>query len=135
MGTRRGFVRALPLACVGLSGCLGSGPEAGPDADVVVGPNSRLVFEPARLTVGVGERLTWFFDSSGHNVSAVPAHAEAVVLPDGAAAFSSYGDGARHRTERPGETYAHTFEVPGTYRYVCVPHLPSGMVGRVDVEP
>jgi plastocyanin len=32
-----------------------------------------------------------------------------------------------------GETYEHTFETPGEYRYVCVPHAPT-MAGRVSVE-
>jgi plastocyanin len=33
-----------------------------------------------------------------------------------------------------GETFEHTFTVPGTYVYVCVPHAGQGMIGRVIVN-
>jgi plastocyanin len=34
----------------------------------------------------------------------------------------------------PGNTYQHTFTVPGTYRYFCQPHESNGMVGEVVVK-
>ncbi|QBQ54317.1 plastocyanin/azurin family copper-binding protein [Nitrosococcus wardiae] len=30
----------------------------------------------------------------------------------------------------PGGTYRHTFTVPGTYRYFCIPHEAQGMMGE-----
>jgi len=33
-----------------------------------------------------------------------------------------------------GDTYEHTFETPGTYEYVCIPHESSEMTGTIVVE-
>jgi plastocyanin len=35
---------------------------------------------------------------------------------------------------KEGETFEVTFEVPGTYRYVCLPHEDHGMRGTVVVR-
>jgi uncharacterized membrane protein len=51
-----------------------------------------------------------------------------VVLPPEAPPFDS-GKIA------PDGSYRHTFNVPGTYKYICVPHVTFGMVGEVIVEP
>jgi plastocyanin len=59
------------------------------------------------------------------SLAAVPAN---VQLPAGAQAFDS---GA----VQPGSTYTLTFTVPGTYRYVCLPHEGAGMLGTVIVNP
>src|SRR5690606_35600387 len=53
--------------------------------------------------------------------------ADNVEQPAGAEPFDS-GNIDRRRT------WSHTFTVPGTYRYVCVPHELAGMVGVVVVE-
>jgi plastocyanin len=34
----------------------------------------------------------------------------------------------------PGKTFEHVFTVPGTYKYVCVPHEDMGMTGQVIVK-
>jgi plastocyanin len=34
----------------------------------------------------------------------------------------------------PGKDYSHTFTVPGTYKYFCIPHEAAGMVGTVVVS-
>ena len=31
------------------------------------------------------------------------------------------------------ETFEHTFEVPGTYSYICEPHVKGDMIGEVIV--
>ncbi|MCL5279758.1 MAG: plastocyanin/azurin family copper-binding protein [Planctomycetes bacterium] len=36
-------------------------------------------------------------------------------------------------TSRP-RVFQHTFEVPGTYVYFCLPHEAMGMVGKVTVQ-
>lgn len=135
--SRRRLVQSLGVAVgAGLAGC-GNAPEPTPtnQGDVQVGPDGANVFAPAELTVSVGETVTWYFASPGHNVSAVPDHAPRVSLPEGAEPFASYGaDGSPNRTETRGVTYEHTFETPGEYTYVCVPHVRLGMVGTVVVE-
>jgi len=33
----------------------------------------------------------------------------------------------------PGETFAHRFETPGSFQYICEHHAIQGMLGRIDV--
>lgn len=132
METRRVFLGTLVSAGIGLGGCTSARSGAGTAADIVAGPDSRLTFDPTELVVSPGETVTWVFDSSGHNVSAVPEHSESVSIPGGTEPFSSYDD-AQHRTMSPGETFSHRFEIPGTYEYVCIPHESAGMVGKIQV--
>jgi plastocyanin len=106
----------------------------GADVGVTAGPGGANVFEPERVTVSAGDTVGWCFESAGHNVSAVPEHSDRASIPDGAEPFASYEGGAKFRTVGTGETYAHTFETPGEYTYVCVPHATQGMVGTVVVE-
>jgi plastocyanin len=137
--SRRRFLGLGATVAAGtLAGCA-SGTTAetatDPDADVLAGPDAANVFEPERLTVGVGDTVTWAFVAPGHNVSAVPDHGSQVSLPDGVDPFASYGaDGNPNETEPQGTTYEHTFETPGEYGYVCVPHQRVGMVGTVVVD-
>jgi len=106
-----------------------------PDADVIAGPDGEFVFEPAELSVAVGETVQWGFASSGHNVCCWPGHSDEVELPDGAKPFASYGPDESSRQFVPqGETYEHTFDVAGTYVYVCIPHVSRGMIGTIRVE-
>jgi plastocyanin len=137
------FSRRTVLRSVGaiglagsLAGCSGGGGSATErPGDVVAGPDGETVFEPEEYTASVGETVEWYFASPAHNVSAVPDHSDEVTLPDGAAPFASYGpDEGRGTTEPEGTTFEHTFETPGTYTYVCIPHVRVGMVGTVVVE-
>jgi len=107
-----------------------------PDADVIAGADSRNVFEPATLTVKAGETVTWGFASAGHNVSCRPDDSGEVGLPADAEVFASYGpaESATGSLVPRGETYEYTFEVPGRYDYVCIPHDSLGMVGTIHVE-
>jgi plastocyanin len=133
--SRRGFLATASSLAVGaVAGCLGGDV---PDGDVEVGPGASQVFKPREYAVSVGDTVTWTFASAGHNVSAVPDHGDPVSLPDGAEPFASYpldDDDARFRTDPRGDTFEHTFETPGEYTYVCVPHIRSRMIGTIVVE-
>lgn len=48
------------------------------------------------------------------------------ALPDGAEPFNS-------GNLEPKESYEHTFTVPGTHRYFCIPHEAAKMIGEVVV--
>jgi plastocyanin len=89
-------------------------------------------FDPARVTVRVGQTVEWTNSSEMvHTVTADPEKAadrDNVRLPEAAQTFDS-GD------IEPGETFRHTFTVPGSYRYVCLPHEDQGMIGEVEVRP
>ena len=119
-----------------LAGCSsnGGGSVEGADVTVLAGPGSALVFEPRKVTVEVGETVGWLFESAGHNVSTDPRHSDRVSMPDGAEPFASYEGDKKFQTVPTGESYSHTFETPGEYDYVCVPHATQGMVGTVVVE-
>lgn len=132
MPARRTFL-GLVAAAASLSGCTSGDDSGAEQADIIAGPESRLTFDPKTLTIHAGQQVTWFFDSSGHNVSAVPGDSDLVSIPDRAAPFSSY-DAAKHRTVQRGETFSHRFDVVGTYEYVCIPHQSAGMVGSIEVE-
>lgn len=132
---RRRALAAIATGVVGSAGgCMGQ--PSFPDAEVVVGPDSQNIFRPDSLTVSLGETVTWGFVFGGHNVSGRPKDSDEVQLPDGAMPFASYGsDESPERTVVPrGETYEHTFKVPGEYEYVCIPHVDGGMAGTVHIE-
>ena len=131
--SRRAALAAAAGALGSLAGCT-DGPSF-PDADVLAGPGRRLTFEPADLTVAVGDTVRWGFPSSGHNVCGRPSDANTASLPDDGAPFGSYGpeESPGRRLVPRGETYEHTFETPGEFVYVCYPHRQSGMRGTVRV--
>jgi plastocyanin len=116
------------------SGSSGGGSAtSGGETTVAAGPDGRFVFEPKEVEVAVGDTVVWEFKSAGHNVSAVPKDSETVSIPNGAKPFASYESGDLYAVVPEGETYEHTFETPGEYTYVCIPHVTSGMVGTVTV--
>lgn len=110
----------------------GTGPGNGNGADAVVDMTDDLRFVPVEVEVRVGERVLWRNVSNvPHTVTADTARVfdpENVVLPDGAVPFHS---GAI----APGGEYDVTFDTPGEYQYVCVPHESAAMFGRVRVVP
>jgi plastocyanin len=130
--TRRRVLAGLGAAATGaLAGCS----DDGPDGDVQVGPGGANAFDPEEHTASVGETVTWVFASPNHNVSGVPDHSPRTSLPDGAEPFASYGvDGSPNETAEQGSTFEHTFETPGEYTCVCIPHVRQGMIGTVVVE-
>ena len=95
-------------------------------------------FEPEELTVDVGAAVTFVNESEdAHTVTAYEEE-----LPADATYFSSGGfdseDEARDDVAggllAQGEEFEVTFDAPGTYRYFCIPHESSGMIGRIVVE-
>lgn len=140
---RRRFIKTA--AAVGLAGafagCGGDGGgngngngNGGGGATVAAGPGGDFVFEPEEVTISTGETVTWEFESANHNVECDPEQSDEAELPDGAEPFASYDGDDRFATIEEGETWEYTFETAGTYTYVCVPHVGSGMVGTVVVE-
>lgn len=98
---------------------------------VVIGMTNTLSFTKDTVRVEVGETVRWNNDSIVvHTVTADAEKAtmeKSVRLPEGATPFHS-GD------LEPEETFEYTFEVPGRYRYFCVPHE-AAMRGTVIVTP
>lgn len=96
-----------------------------------VGMTNTLEFDPDTVRVQAGQTVRWTNGSViVHTVTADPEQAtkdESVRLPDGASPFDS-GD------MDPNTTFEYTFDVPGTYRYFCIPHEGTKMYGTVIVE-
>lgn len=139
--TLLGTIAGCSLA--GLAGCSDDGSEGGTGSGdgkstgengVAVAPDGSLSFAPESITVPTGTTVTWRFESATHNVSCNPDHHDEVSLPEGAKPFASYDGDDRFATEDEGATFEHTFEVTGTYDYVCIPHAANGMTGTVKVE-
>lgn len=106
------------------------------DADeheVIAGPDGDWRFEPEDITISVGDTVTWYFDSGGHNVTSHPDAAAECENPEGAEPFTSYEGDDHYAVVDEGEEFEHTFEVPGEYVYVCTPHIPQ-MTGTILVE-
>ncbi len=84
---------------------------------VAVGSGEGLAYDPAAVRVTTGTTVVWEWTGLGgsHNVREEAGEFE-----------SEY-----HISE--GETFEHTFDESGVYRYVCDPHRTQGMVGAVEV--
>ena len=137
---------------VGLTGCLDGGNGNGNETDgnrtdgnqtrddqgpqdyveVTAGPQGRWAFEPEEVEVTVGGTVEWYFESGGHNVTSDPDAHNKCENPEGAEPFKSY-EGDNHLSVNDVDsTFSHTFETPGEYTYVCVPHA-TRMVGYITV--
>lgn len=128
-----GCTGSSPGSGSGSNSSTGSGTDGGPP-EVASGPNGNNVFTPEAVEISVGETVTWTFESAGHNVSAKPEDDPNVEIPDGATPFASYEGHKSYQLVEKGESYEYTFETPGKYTYVCIPHAASGMVGTVTVS-
>jgi len=135
---RRRVIATLGAAfATGGAGCTAVGTLGDTDGDVGM---TAVAFEPATITVDAGEEVVWYNNSA--RAHSITAYGDG--LPDGAEYFATGGydseaaareawDG-RNGVIETGERYVHTFEVPGTHSYFCIPHERGGMVGQVVVE-
>ncbi len=123
------------LAATATAGCLEGRATEG-DWDVGM---TATAFDPQTVAVPVDATVAWKNTSTrNHTVTAYDDG-----IPDGADFFST-GDFTAEAAARDGfidgegvirpeETFEHTFAVPGTYSYLCIPHERAGMVGTVEV--
>jgi plastocyanin len=112
-------------------------PQASPaaSAEVVIEMTLELRFNPDDLAIRSGTTVRWINASPmPHTATGDPeqnpvaaTNPEYITLPDGAEPWGS-------ALLQPGDTYTHTFTTPGEYRYICIPHVMSGMRGTIRVE-
>lgn len=134
---RRAYLAVAGGAAVGLAGCT---ELLADDEDYDVGMTI-TEFDPEEYEVTVGEEVVWHNTSSrGHTVTAYDGG-----IPDGAEYFASggfeneeeareaWGHGGNDGRIGVGEEFSWTFDVPGTYSYVCLPHEDVYMEGVVVV--
>jgi len=133
--SRRAFLRTAAGATAGAAATgtaaaqetTTTGDGGGPTETVVVGPEGNLVFRPGTdeaLQITPGTTVEFVWESDNHNVvvESQPDDADWQGTP-----------GAPDETYDTGYTYTHTFDVLGSYEYVCEPHRQAGMVGTVEV--
>lgn len=138
MDRRRFLAAAGAAGSLGLAGCAGVlGSRSTPEFDVGM---RAMAFVPAAIEISADETLVWYNNNDRpHTVTAyedeIPAAADFFAsggFDSTAAAVEGY-ENRLAGTVDPGETYEYTFEVPGTYRYFCIPHETGGMIGIVTV--
>lgn len=87
--------------------------------DVTMGANGSLIFDPADITINVGDTVRFVNDTlPPHNVI-VEDH------PD----FSHDG-----LAFAPGESFEITFPEAGDFNFWCDPHKGAGMTGTIHVQ-
>ncbi|MGI8705435.1 MAG: cupredoxin domain-containing protein [Sphingomicrobium sp.] len=120
---------AFAVSACGVTGPAHTEPPP-PQVDAIVEMQG-VAFTPATIRIRAGGTVQWRNTSLvDHTVTAdkgLAANPANVILPAGAQSFNS-GE------IDPGQVWTHTFTVPGTYRYVCLPHERQGMIGTVIVE-
>ena len=78
-------------------------------------------FSPANLTISQGDKVTWTNNSAGFHTSTSGTPCKA----DGT--WNSPG-------MPPGATFSFTFSADGAFKYFCIPHCFSGMIGTIFVN-
>jgi plastocyanin len=88
-------------------------------------------FIPLTVTIQKGDTVEWINNAASlHSVttnSSVAQDPKDVSLPAGAKPFDS-------GFMPPGAKWSYKFTVPGTYKYLCLPHEKDHMVGVVVVK-
>lgn len=82
------------------------------------GEAGAMVFEPALLTIAVGDTVTFVPTDKAHNAETLPG-----MLPEGGETFKG----------QVGKEVSVTFTVPGAYGIKCQPHFAMGMIALVVV--
>jgi plastocyanin len=72
-------------------------------------------FGPKSITVNAGQTVTWV--NKGADWHSVASY-------DGSFSVAQVA---------PGDTFTHTFETPGIYKYICKHHARQGMIGEIIV--
>lgn len=137
---RRRVLRAVGTAAtattISLAGCIGGDDEG--EYDVGMTANA---FAPEEITVSAGESVVWRNTSA--RTHTVTAYEDAIPEAADYWATGGYDDETTARDawweERGGalensDEFSRTFEEPGRYDYVCIPHEEGGMIGSVVVE-
>ena len=89
------------------------------------------VFEPTMITIKAGDTVEWQnVGNEIHHATSDPSLAiksTEVGNPPGVEPFDS-------GFLKPGESFSHTFKVPGAYKYACAVHETKGMIGQIVVK-
>lgn len=105
------------------------------------GTATSFYFEPKELTIKQGDKVKWVMAAAGpHNVDfASAAFPDKTKVPEGAKVkLEAQGALVTPFVQAPGQAVEVIFgkDMPvGEYNYVCDPHTPLGMTGKIIVTP
>src|ERR1700680_2793782 len=89
------------------------------------------MYHPMKVAIKLGQTIEWVNNAQTlHGVTTDPDSAQKpgdVSSPPGAKPFDS-------GFMKPGAIFDYTFTVPGSYKYLCLPHEKDGMIGWVTVS-
>lgn len=138
MWSRRAVLCGVGAMIAGASaGCLEDGTD--PTGDITVRLTDAYRFDPVRVEIETATTVLWRHE--GRGMHSVTAYQDSV--PEQSAYFASGGATSEFRarllyplvgTLAPGDAYAYTFEIPGSYRYFSIPGEEAGMTGEVIVQ-
>ena len=94
-------------------------PRMAYSAEIQMGSEGMLVFEPCEVTINVGDTVTFKNNELPPHNMMVADHPE-----------YSHNDLAF----APGESFDVTFDKAGDYKFQCDPHAGAGMIGVIHVE-
>ena len=105
--------RLLPIPLALFLAICAAAPAGAAEVEVGV---ANFRFQPATPAIAVGDTVIWRFNAEGHTATAKRGQAE------------RWDSGNR----RFGQTFRHTFDAPGRFQYVCIPHV-DFMRGTIQV--
>jgi plastocyanin len=105
--------RLLPIPLALLLALAAAAPASAAEVEVGV---VNFDFQPATRAIGVGDTVIWRFNSGGHTTTANRGQAE------------RWDSGTR----ASGQEFRRTFNRPGRFQYVCIPHA-NFMRGTIQV--
>jgi plastocyanin len=105
--------RLLPIPLAVFLALAAAAPASAAEVEVGV---MNFEFQPATPSIAVGDTVIWRFNAEGHTATANRGQAE------------RWDSGNRML----GQTFRHTFDTPGRFQYVCIPHA-GFMKGTIQV--
>ncbi|MGH2614163.1 MAG: cupredoxin domain-containing protein [Thermomicrobiales bacterium] len=130
-----GAVAAQDAATASPAASPAASPVASPVTALTVTMTTQLRFDPQEVMIKRGETITWVNASPiPHTTTGDPSRnpvketrPELAQLPPGAEGWDS-------GLLNEGQSFSHTFTVVGEYKYFCIPHVLSGMLGTIAVQ-
>jgi len=106
----------------------------------MIGDAKGFRYEPATITANVGDGIKFIMESGGpHNVAfdaaTIPAAGKAQL--DANFGSDRIGELSSGLKMAPGESFTLSLGgvAPGTYPFVCTPHLAMNMKGTLTIQP
>lgn len=98
--------------------------------DVVVSPGGEFRFDPATVTINIGDTVRWTWENGGHSVTGGTP-----CVPSNVFCSPSNTNCEAGGLSMAGSVYSRTFTQAGTFTYFCNPHCNSFLMrGTINVN-